>query len=71
MKFVFTNHAQYRINERGISISKIKETIARPDKKSTQHNLIIVRKFFGRKILEVVYKVKINSYVIITAYYEN
>jgi len=71
MKFVFTNHAQYRINERNISISKVKEAIIKPDKKNTQHDLIVVRKSFGKKVLEVVYKAKINSYVIITAYYEN
>lgn len=68
MKFKVTNHAKYRLLERGISLAKIKQVILKPEKiainddgsyKVTRDNLLVVYK-----------KVK-GVYVIITAYYGN
>ena len=70
MKIVFTNHAKYRINERKILIFDIKLTIKNPDKKNVDsHGMIIVNKRFGRKSLEVVYKIRGSNFVVITSYY--
>lgn len=70
MNIVFTNHSKYRINERKISITNLKAAIKNPDsRKVDEYGMIVVKKNFGRKSLEVVYKVQSNNFVIITAYY--
>lgn len=72
MKFVFTNHAKYRIMERGIIVDRIKQTLLDQSvRKTDKYGMITSRKKFGLKTLEVVYRVEKNSYIIITAYYEN
>ena len=69
MKISFTNHAKYRIDERNISILHIENTLKNPDYIKRNENEILVRKSFGKKMLEVVYKQTIKSVVVITAYY--
>jgi hypothetical protein len=72
IKIVFTNHAKYRLNERGISVLDVRKAIREPDsKKSEQYDMIVIKKRFGRKVLEVVCKLKRNECLVITAYYEN
>jgi hypothetical protein len=72
MKFVLTNHAKYRILERGVSVSEIKIVIKNPDRqKSDKYGMLVARKRVNNKTLEVVFKIQGNSYIIITAYYEN
>ncbi len=72
MKFIFTNHAKYRIMERGIAVDRIKQTIQdQKVPKTDKYGMITSRKIFGIKTLEVIYRIENNNYVIITAYYEN
>lgn len=72
MKFLFTNHAKYRIYERKIPVDRVKEVVTNPDRQRVDENgMIVVRKKFRKRILEVVYKIVKNKFVIITAYYEN
>ena len=72
MKVIFTNHAKQRIVERDISFLLVKQTVKNPDShKSSEYGIVVVRKMFGKKILEVIYKVKGTSYIIITSYYGN
>ncbi|MFH0804554.1 MAG: DUF4258 domain-containing protein [Candidatus Zambryskibacteria bacterium] len=70
MNIVFTNHSKYRIDERKISVVDVRKTIKNPDsKKASEYGMMVVTKHFGRKSLEVVYKIKGNDFVVITAYY--
>ena len=70
MNIIFTNHAKYRINERKVSIVNVRQTVKNPDsKKIDEYGMMVVTKRFGRKSLEVVYKVQGNNIVVITAYY--
>lgn len=72
MNIFFTNHAKYRINERKISVINVRQAIKIPDsEKSDDYGMIIVRKKFSRKVLEVVYKIQNKNIIVITAYYEN
>ncbi len=70
MKFKFTNHAQYRIDERGISIEDIKSVINAPDyARNTFDGRTEAGKKFFKKTLEVVYKKDGSATIIITVYY--
>lgn len=70
MKLKFTNHAQYRIRERDISIEWLKEAINNPDyHKKSFGDKITVRKKFTKVTLEVVYFKDKNEFVVVTAYY--
>ncbi|HEC30593.1 MAG TPA: DUF4258 domain-containing protein [Candidatus Yonathbacteria bacterium] len=70
MKIRFTSHAQYRIEERGISILRITSTLRTPGKKRLAYeNKLTKQKQFGGKILEVVYIKNKNYFIVITAYY--
>ena len=72
MKFIFTNHAKCRLNERNISIDLVKKVILNADgRKVDEYGMITARKSVGNKKLEIVYKIKHNVHIIITAYYEN
>ena len=72
MNIVFSNHAKYRINERKISVFSIRQTIKNPSsKRIDEYGMIIVRKNFSKKLLEVVYKLHKSDIFIITAYYAN
>jgi len=69
MNIIITNHAKYRLNERKISIASVRQTIKSPSsRRADEYGMIVVRKNFGRKSLEVVYKIQNNNLIIITAY---
>jgi len=75
MKVKFTNHAQISLIDRGISASRVVDTLRKPD--STQaafEGKSKARKKFGSKTLEVIFlkeksKDKKGEYLVITAYY--
>jgi len=70
MNIVFTNHAKYRINERKVSVINVRQAVKNPDnKKIDEYGMIVVTKKFGKRSLEVVYKIQSNNIIIITAYY--
>jgi len=70
MNIIFTNHAKYRINERKISVILVRQVVKNPDKKKLdEYGMIVVTKQFGKKSLEVVYKIQGNNIIVITAYY--
>ena len=70
MEIIFTNHAKFRIEERKIKFSDIKNVIMNFDSntKSFDEN-IVVKKVFDSYELEVVYKKNRNKIIVITAYY--
>lgn len=70
MKFRFTNHAQYRILERKISIENIKSVINKPDLLEVlSSGKIKCRKSFDGKALIVVYFRLRKEVIVLTAYY--
>lgn len=70
MKLKFTDHAQYRIRERKISIEDIKSVVRNPDfSKNSAGGYIESKKKIESGILEVVYKKEGNVIIIITSYY--
>ncbi len=70
MKLRFTDHVQFRINEREISIEEIKQAINNPDYSGiVLGGKILSKKKFGQKTLEIVYFKDGKEYVIVTAYY--
>ncbi|MDO8573049.1 MAG: DUF4258 domain-containing protein [bacterium] len=70
MKFRFTNHAQYRILERKISIENIKSVINKPDLSEVLPNdKIKCRRSFDGKTLVVVYLKSREDVIVLTAYY--
>jgi len=72
MNIIFSNHAKYRINERGIPAVSVRQTVRNPDKKKIdEYGMIAVTKRFEKRSLVVVYKIQNNVLVIITAYYED
>ena len=59
MNIVFSNHAKYRLNERKISVADVKQAIKNPSsKRADEYGMMMVRKNFSKKSLEVVYKVE-------------
>ena len=76
MRLKFPNHAQERIQERGIDVDHIKKAIREPDFTEPQfEGRILARKQIDKKrLIEVIYfkevsVKKTNDYLIITAYY--
>jgi hypothetical protein len=71
MRIRFTNHAQVGMMERGISVSRVTETIRHPDSQTpARDGAIACSKRFGGKTLKVIFRERKNTeYVIITAYY--
>ncbi len=70
MKLIITYHAQFRLNERGISIENIKKTINSPDfLEILLSGKIRARKYFGVKILAVIYVKSGKEFVILSSYY--
>ncbi len=69
MHIRFTYHANYRREERNISVDKIKETILFPDSISIKPSgKILHTKKFPEKTLTVVYEMSRKIYIIITIY---
>lgn len=70
MHISFTNHAKIRIDERGVSILHIEQTLKNPDTTSSGFDgTTLSRKAFDEKILEIVYTGSKKGVVVITAYY--
>jgi len=70
MHISFTNHVKYRINERGISLLHIEQTLKKPDSNRIGFDgTILAQKAFAGKILEIVYTKNKGRIVVITAYY--
>ncbi|MCK4554549.1 DUF4258 domain-containing protein [Candidatus Parcubacteria bacterium] len=70
MIIIFTNHAKKRLQERDIGLRDVKITVSNSDfKKRVDLDRILVRKSFGKKILEIIYIEESNKIIIITAYY--
>ncbi|HKZ37574.1 MAG TPA: DUF4258 domain-containing protein [Chryseolinea sp.] len=69
MKLKFTNHAQYRIEERGISIEDIKFVINNPDFSEINNGKIKCRSLIDGETLVAVYLKSRGEFVILTAYY--
>ncbi len=71
MKVIFTDHTKFRLMERNIPVSFIKQAIKNPDyEKPTFGNRVQIRKKFGDKILEIVYVKYIDKIIIITLYFQ-
>ncbi len=77
MNLKITNHCQYRIQERGISVEDIKEAIRNPDTKGEAYEgRTRVTKDFENRSIEVIYykdgfKDRKEEYFLVTAYYLN
>jgi hypothetical protein len=69
MKLRFTHHAQYRMDERGISVSSIKSVLKNPDHtEDVFGNKSLSRKQIDGGTIEVIYVKDKNEFVIITIY---
>ena len=71
MKLKFGYHAQYRLNQRQISIAKIKSVIASPEFSVADNDGIIKswKTIAGEKIC-VIYKKQGSEYFVLTIYYK-
>ncbi len=71
MHIHFTNHAQAGMMERGISVSRVTETIRHPDSHlPARDGATACIKRFGGKSLKAIFRQHGKvEYVIITAYY--
>ncbi len=70
MEIIYSPHAKKRLRERKISKAAVIQTIKKPDKElSSDRNRIIAQRYFGNRILEVIYVKENNQIVIITLYY--
>ena len=72
MKFIFTYHAQYRMDIRNISVDNIKDIIRYPDFSKLEENgkILKVKYIAGKGKVAVVYIVRGSLFNIITIYYE-
>jgi len=70
MEIRFTNHAKYRILERGIKMTNIRSAIKNPDYYDyVFDDKMLVRKSIGKKTLEIIYTKNKNKILVITVYY--
>ena len=65
----FTDHAQYRLLERGISIEQIKVVLKSPQLKRFSHGRWVARAQVDDENVEVVYVEKGRDMIVLTAYY--
>ena len=69
MEFIFTAHAEYRIERRKLTKEEILEAIRYPSKTLKKHEKYYAQKNIRRGTIEVVYK-KTEKYIkIITVYW--
>ena len=67
--FVYTSHAKKRIDERGLTVAQIEETVLQPDSLlSGAKGRIVARRGFSGNILEVIYRRQEELIIVITAY---
>lgn len=69
MHIRFTNHAQFRVNERKIRLVDVEKTLKEGSSKNSFSDTYTARRVCGGKTLEVVYKKKGKETIVITAYY--
>jgi len=70
MKVIFTDHTKFRLLERNIPVSFIKQAIGNPDfEKLTFGNRTQIRKKFGDKVLEIIYVKYPQKIIVITLYF--
>jgi len=71
MRIVYTVHAEARITGRQIKKEWVETAIKNPDKKMKgKFNREIVIKRINKKAIRVIYTVKDNKNVVVTAYWE-
>lgn len=69
MHIRFTNHAQFRINERKIDLAHIEAALKEKGGIDSFVGTYIAKRTFGQKTIEVIYKKKGKEIIVITAYY--
>jgi len=68
--FVYTSHAEQRIEQRNLSVAQIEETVLQPDKVFAGFKQrMLARRDFSGNILEVIYRRQEDNIIIITAYW--
>ena len=71
MKIIFTDHAQLRMDIRGISEDMVKEALANPDSTGKGYkNRLLAYKTFNGKTIKVVYAIEGESSVVISVMWE-
>ena len=56
MKFIFTDHAEYRVRKRNLTKEEVIDAIKYADKTEKRHEKYYSRKDIGRGAIEVVYE---------------
>ena len=68
--FIYTRHAQLRIEQRNLIKSQVEQAVLQPDRKITSFKgRQLAQKEFSGYTLEVVYKQEEKGIVILTAYW--
>lgn len=68
MKIRISNHAQYRLRERGIDIDTVKKVISNPDRLVSEfEGRFKVSKLLDDRTITVIYTKENNVFVVITA----
>ena len=74
MDYVYTKHAEYVMEERGIKIEWVRETIDNPDMKETSEDgkLHIIRQIeeYGNRYLRVIIEPECEPKKIITVFFD-
>ena len=67
MRFEFSDHAKFRLLERGVSTEEVKRTISKPDTAIRRRDgTVVAGKSFGKHKLTVVYVTKGKLHIIVT-----
>ena len=70
MRIIFTDHAKERIKERHILMKDIQKAIASPTSRLESYPPTLkIQKIINGKTLEIIYEIKGQIIIIITAYY--
>jgi uncharacterized DUF497 family protein len=76
LNYKLTEHAQERINERGISLEWLERTLSNPTRVELHETdpelsyALAVIPEYGNRVLRVVYKTTENQFQVITAYFD-
>ena len=69
MQYIFTAHAEFRIEKRKLTREEVIESIKSPDKTLKKHNKYFIQKNIGRGTIEIAVE-KTERYIkIITVYW--
>jgi len=70
MEIIFTDHAKKRIKERSIMTNHIREAMRAPTlRKPSYYPTEIIQKITSRGILEIIFKKRKTTCIVITLYY--